>query len=257
MTLSLNGQTISNESNVFASDIGEGGNDMTTTGGGLLCITENSDCCRATDNQNGGGQGKWYFSNETAVDIEGGRTGDFFYRNRDAKIVRLNRRGNPTERGRFRCEIPNADGDLVNLSVNVGEYKLWIVIATYTILYSILVDPPPPSEPPMTTTSEATPTITGVSITASGTATAGETFRLICTVTVTGSNDQLMITWLMGPMNNMVNTNADGVTVVTTDSMSTLTFNPLSASHAGTYTCRATLGSAVDSTSRTINVQSE
>ena len=109
----------------------------------------------------------------------------------------------------------------------------------------------------MTTTSEATPTVTGVSITASGTSTAGETFRLMCTVTVTGSNDQLMITWLMGPMDNVINTNADGVTVVTTGSMSTLTFNPLSASHAGTYTCRATLGSAVDSASTTITVQSK
>ena len=102
---------------------------------------------------------------------------------------------------------------------------------------------PPPSEPPVTSTREATPTITGVSITASGTATAGETFRLMCTVTVTGSNDQLMITWLMGPM---INTNADGVTVVTSGGMSTLTFNPLAASHAGTYTRIATLGSAME-----------
>ena len=61
----------------------------------------------------------------------------------------------------------------------------------------------------------------------------------------------------MGPMNNMINTNADGVTVVTTGGMSTLTFNPLAASHAGTYTCRATLGSAMDSASTTITVQSE
>ena len=109
----------------------------------------------------------------------------------------------------------------------------------------------------MTTTSEVTPTITGVSITSTGTATAGETFRLICTVAVTGSNDQLMITWVMGPMNNMINTNTDGVTVVTTGNISTLTFNPLAASHAGTYTCRATLGSAMDSASTTITVQSE
>ena len=109
----------------------------------------------------------------------------------------------------------------------------------------------------MTTTSEATPTVTGVSITSSGTATAGETVRLMCTVIVTGSNDRLMITWLMGPMNNMINTNADGVTVVTTGSMSTLTLDPLAASHAGAYTCRATLGSAMDSAPTTITVQSE
>ena len=118
------------------------------------------------------------------------------------------------------------------------------------------MDPPSTAEPPITTTSEATPTITGVSITSTGTATAGESYSLICTVAVTGSNDQLMITWLMGPMDNMVNTNADGVTVVTTGGLSTLTFDPLAASHAGTYTCRATLGSAVEA-STTITVQSE
>jgi hypothetical protein len=110
----------------------------------------------------------------------------------------------------------------------------------------------PPIEPPVTTANVPTPTISGVSISPSGTATAGETFRLVCTVTVTGSTDQPMITWLMGPMDNMITSG-----VVATGGMSTLTFNPLAASHAGTYTCRATLGSAMDSESRTITVQSE
>jgi hypothetical protein len=120
------------------------------------------------------------------------------------------------------------------------------------ILVDVLPTTPPPTEPPATTANEATPTITDVSITPSDTATAGETFRLECTVTATGSTDQPMITWLMGPMGNMITSG-----VVTTDGMSTLTFNPLSASHAGTYTCRATLGSAMGSTSTTITVQSE
>jgi hypothetical protein len=86
----------------------------------------------------------------------------------------------------------------------------------------------------------------------SGTTAAGESYNLQCTVTVTGSTDQPMITWLKGPMNNMITSG-----VMTTGSTSTLTFNPLAASHAGTYTCRATLGSAMDSASRTIIVQSE
>jgi hypothetical protein len=90
-----------------------------------------------------------------------------------------------------------------------------------------------------------------VSITSSGTATAGESYSLECTVTVTGSTDQPMITWL-DPMDNMITSG-----VVTTGSMSTLTFDSLSASHAGTYTCSATLGSAMDSASRTITVQRE
>jgi hypothetical protein len=77
-------------------------------------------------------------------------------------------------------------------------------------------------------------------------------YSLQCTVTVTGSIDQPIITWLMGPMDNQITSG-----VVTTVSMSTLTFNPLAASHAGIYTCRATLGSAMDSASRAITVQSE
>ena len=134
MTLSLNGQTITNEGDVFASDIGEGGNATTTMGGGLLCITDSSSCCRGFDNPNGGGQGEWYFPNGTAVPIRGDRTtGNFFFRDRDAKIVRLNSRNNPTARGRFYCEVPNAAGTIVRVYVNIGEYhhhELWIVIAT-------------------------------------------------------------------------------------------------------------------------------
>ena len=43
-------------------------------------------------------------------------------------VVRLNRLGDPPERGRFRCEVPNADGDMVAMYVNIGEYRheLWI-----------------------------------------------------------------------------------------------------------------------------------
>ena len=135
---------------------------------------------------------------------------------------------------------------------------------TTALFYSILVDVLPtvsassPTEPPIVTTSEIITTPpTPVSVTvspiiSSGTAIAGESYSLECIVTVTGSNDQPMITWLMGPMDNMITSG-----VVTNGSMSTLIFNRLSASHAGIYTCRATLGSATDSASRTITVQSE
>ena len=87
-----------------------------------------------------------------------------------------------------------------------------------------------------------------VSITTSGTNTAGETYSLVCSVsTVTGSTDQPTITWL-DPMNNPVPPD-------TTGSMSTLTFNPLAASHAGTYTCRATVESAVYTATEVVTVQ--
>ena len=69
---------------------------------------------------------------------------------------------------------------------------------------------------------------------------------------MTGSTDQPVITWLMGPMNSTVTAG-----VMTTGSMSTLTFNPLAASHAGTYTCRATLDGAMDTKTVTVSVMSE
>jgi hypothetical protein len=56
----------------------------------------------------------------------------------------------------------------------------------------------------------------------------------------------------MGPMDNVITSG-----VVTTGSMSTLTFNPLAASHAGKYTCRATLDSAMDSAMVNVSVESE
>ena len=91
-----------------------------------------------------------------------------------------------------------------------------------------------------------------VSIAPSGTTTAGERYSLECSATVTGSTDQPTITWL-DPMNSPV---PSGM-VTTTGSMSTLTFNPLSASHAGTYTCRATVGSTMQTATMDVTVESE
>ena len=116
MYLSLNGDTISNNGEVFFSDIG-------TEDSGLLCITNRSGCCRSSD---GVAQGQWYRPSGTRVGTLGLESAidpmDHFYRDRGTRVVRLNRVGNPPERGRFRCEVPNADGDLVNLYVNIGEW---------------------------------------------------------------------------------------------------------------------------------------
>ena len=35
----------------------------------------------------------------------------------------MNRQGDPPERGRFRCEVPNADSVLVTMYVNIGECR--------------------------------------------------------------------------------------------------------------------------------------
>ena len=111
--------------------------------------------------------------------------------------------------------------------------------------------PPPDTTAPPATTVPLPPTsiVIMVSIEPSGDDTVGGSYRLVCSVTVTGSTDTPTITW-MDPMNNRITSG-----VMTTGSMSTLTFNPLAASHAGVYTCRATLGSAMDTASRTITLQ--
>ena len=72
---------------------------------------------------------------------------------------------------------------------------------------------------------------------------------LMCSATVTGSTDQPTFTWL-DPMNNPV---PSGM-VTTTGSMSTLTFSPLAASHAGTYTCRVTAGGVTETQTTTVFV---
>ena len=111
--------TIPNEGYVLASDINFGDT-------GLHCNTNRSGCCRASDGT-AQPQGHWYLPDGDQVGSLSQQppgSSNFFSRDRTTTgIVRLNRRDDPPQRGRFRCEIPNADGALVNLYVNIGEYK--------------------------------------------------------------------------------------------------------------------------------------
>ena len=118
--LSLNGVTIPNDGYVLASSIGG-------DGAGILCNTDRNDCCRASDNPNSGAQGHWYDpeGNEVGshtVELKRYPTQNFFARNRGSGIVRLYRSENPSERGQFCCEIPNASGNTETRYVNIGEW---------------------------------------------------------------------------------------------------------------------------------------
>ena len=99
------------------------------------------------------------------------------------------------------------------------------------------------------------PTIT-VSISPAVTATAGETYSLVCSVT--GSTDQPTITWLDDGV-QITSDSSRTVSATTSDGSnghsSTLTFNPLSASHAGTYTCRAAVSGEVQTDTEVVTVQ--
>ena len=81
--------------------------------------------------------------------------------------------------------------------------------------------------------------------------TAGESYSLQCSVTVTstGPIDQPTITWLVNNGVEIGSSDAARTVSVTNGSTgsysNTLTFSPLAASHAGTYTCRATVGDVI------------
>ena len=79
----------------------------------LLCLTDLEDCCNSPHTKHG----HWYYPNGSTVSFDD-MNSNTFQRNRDANqiindqrfygSVRLFRRGVPSERGRFRCELPNA-----------------------------------------------------------------------------------------------------------------------------------------------------
>ena len=78
--------------------------------------------------------------------------------------------------------------------------------------------------------------IVDIGIIALGANVTGEIYRLECSISMTESNHQPVFTWLDSTGNpvpsEMINI---------TDSVSTLVFSPLAASHAGNYTCIVSL----------------
>ena len=78
----------------------------------LLCRTNNADCCKSSRN------GEFYYSNGTVVPIR--KAGRGFYRDRGEGEIRLNRLEEATlPMGKFRCEIPDANGDIQNLYITL------------------------------------------------------------------------------------------------------------------------------------------
>ena len=77
----FHGEVYGNNSIVSLRDIGEGRR-------ALLCITNETGCCRHYDYYIPFRMRDWYFPNGSAVSINGAGYG--FYRDRDLSIVRLN-----------------------------------------------------------------------------------------------------------------------------------------------------------------------
>ena len=93
----IKGRIILNNSIIFLSEIGEGED-------ALQCKTDHLDCCATSLNL----FGEFYYPSETKVD-----GGDHFYHTRGDQEIRLNRRkeiDSEVPIGKFRCEIPDANG---------------------------------------------------------------------------------------------------------------------------------------------------
>ena len=94
----------------------------------LMCVTDLVDCCETQR------RGDWYFPNGTRVPFHTGiytyaafLANNGRYEMRDGRqfngSVHLWRRWSPMERGRFRCELPDAADPSVDqtLYANIGE----------------------------------------------------------------------------------------------------------------------------------------
>ena len=135
------------------------------------------------------------------------------------------------------------------------------------LLYTLLIILRAETITTMTTQPPSSPNgvVIHVTITQSyGTCIAGENYGLECSVSVTGSiaaeAQSILITWLDDAGTSEINSPSVTTGMVTSSSAgsysSTLTFNPLTTSHAGTYTCGAILGDAEDTASKNVTMQS-
>ena len=92
-----------------------------------------------------------------------------------------------------------------------------------------------------------------VSITAGGNPTLGQPYILTCNVTVaSGVTGTPTVQWV-GPGSSAPIVTGGDFTVSSTSSY-TLTINPLRQSHAGQYTCRATVGGDTGTASVMVNI---
>lgn len=230
----LRGEAIANDGYVDADQIGYDGT-------ALMCHTNKTDCCGHPHDR----AGHWYYPNGTQVDSYTNnilKASDFYSRDRRNSVVRLRTVGHPPERGRFYCEVPDANGRnqtvYVNISMSKSSLQQLLLISTCSITLVDIIGP--------------------VIISPSG-KTVGTNFTLNCSVTITQPM-QLpppYFEWFFGENNTTVS--ALDVTVSNvTDSGNTynsiLQFSILSP--AGLYTCRVG-GNKRLAASVTINVNCE
>ena len=95
---------------MLRTDIGEGDD-------ALQCTTDSAACCTNFPGEMRAGE--FYFPNGDRVMLLDTVTNGY-YRTRGTRHIRLNRQSTGTITGQFRCEIPSANGTMVNLFINIG-----------------------------------------------------------------------------------------------------------------------------------------
>ena len=103
---------------MLRTDIGEGTS-------ALQCTTDSTTCC--TNNPPQMRAGNFYMPGGDMV-LLNGTTENGYYRTRGSQHILLNRRSPGIITGRFRCNIPQMGGMFVDLYINIGEYKIIILL---------------------------------------------------------------------------------------------------------------------------------
>ena len=201
----------------------------------LQCTTNNATCC--SNNFPETRSGEFYFPDGSTVPILN-RASEGYYRDRRSQKIRLHRQHSGVYLGRFRCEIPDANGKIVNLFIHIGnyacmDYQTRTIVSVFTHAVDELPD-------------------ISLHITSSGTNVVGTSYSFECLVVSTSHHLIYRVSWFdsrnVEVASGMVNT-----TEQTT--ASTLRFDPLMSTHAGTYACAVTL--EYISLSKSVNVIAE
>ena len=125
VTLHLNGVTLPNDSFVDFDDIRRESDNANRFTGYIHCRTDLEACChrdQLMQPENFDGLGHWYYPDGTEV-LYDAMVNPTYRRTRSQSTVYLFRRGSssPPERGRFHCEVPNAQNVNQTVYVNICE----------------------------------------------------------------------------------------------------------------------------------------
>ena len=98
--------------------------DIRVNASALQCTTDSTTCCRNVGGEMRAGQFHFPVSDATVPNM--GTATNGYYRDRLSQLIRLHRQSTGTITGRFRCNIPPANGSPVDLYINIGEHTVYI-----------------------------------------------------------------------------------------------------------------------------------